>query len=133
MKPKIRVSAIIIDNKKILMLLGKGYPELWTPGGKIEVNERDEDCLRRELHEEIGVTLQAATFFKEYSTYSFYDPAVPLIERVYLAKVTGELKPAAEIESIYWYTKEDLKNSELPIITFTRETLLPELINEGIW
>jgi ADP-ribose pyrophosphatase YjhB (NUDIX family) len=57
METRIRIAGIIIQNGKLLMLLGKGYPELWTPGGKLEAHESNEECLARELKEEIGVNL----------------------------------------------------------------------------
>lgn len=53
METRTRIAAIIIKDKKLLLLKGKGYKELWTPGGKIELGESDEECLKRELKEEI--------------------------------------------------------------------------------
>ena len=48
-KPKTRIAGIIIKDGKLLLVKGKGYEELWTPGGKIDENETDEECLKREL------------------------------------------------------------------------------------
>ena len=47
-KEKVRILGIIIKDRKLLMLKGRGYKELWTPGGKMEVGETDEECLKRE-------------------------------------------------------------------------------------
>ncbi len=88
-KLKTRIAGIIIQDKKILMLKGKGYKELWTPGGKIEEGESDEDCLKRELKEEIGVDLIESKFFGEYKGMSFYNPEVIYNQRVYIATVGG--------------------------------------------
>ncbi|MFH1253064.1 MAG: NUDIX domain-containing protein [Candidatus Uhrbacteria bacterium] len=49
METKTRIVGIIIKSKKLLMLKGKGFEELWTPGGKIEGKETDQECLEREL------------------------------------------------------------------------------------
>ncbi len=56
-----------------------------------------------------------------------------MIERVYICKIEGELKPAMEIESVIWFTKEDFKNHTFPMITHTEKELIPDLIKEGIW
>lgn len=89
-----RIAGIIIKDGKMLMLLGRGHKELWTPGGKIEPGESDQECLKRELKEEIGVNLLSCKFFKEYSNKSFYHPERMTIDRVYIAEIEGEIKSA---------------------------------------
>jgi len=133
MEIRTRIAGIIIKDGKILMLLGKGYSELWTPGGKVDNNETDEECLRRELREEIGVNLIETKFFKEYSTYSFYHPERKMIEKVYVCKIEGAPKPDAEIQNIVWFTKNDFENKKYPMITHTEKDLIPDLIKIGIW
>lgn len=134
MPAKTRIAGIVIEDGKILMLVPAGnYKELWTPGGKIEEGESDLECLTREFQEELGVELAEAKFFKEYSCANFYNNTYDLIERVYVAKIKGELKPAMEIKGVVWFSKEDFENKKFPMITHTQEELIPDLIEARIW
>ena len=128
---KTRIAAIIIQNNKILLLKGRGYEELWTPGGKIEENETDEDCLRRELHEEINVKLKGFKFFKSYTAKSPYHDW-NTHQRAYIASIEGEIQPRAEIEDYVWYTKDDLINKKYPMIPIN-EVIINDLIEQGIF
>ena len=56
------VSAAVIKNGDKVLLCqrpkGKRHELLWEfPGGKIEPNETEEDCVIREIQEELDVTL----------------------------------------------------------------------------
>ena len=59
----IQVAAAIIHNEEGQLLIarrrqGKSQAGLWEfPGGKIEQDESIADCLQRELHEEMGITI----------------------------------------------------------------------------
>ena len=133
-KPKFRtrIAGIIIKDNKLLLLKGKGYEELWTPGGKIDKEETDEECLRRELKEEINVQITDIKFYKEYATFSFYDH-VSLKERVYLISIIGEIIPDAEIENFIWFSKDDFYSKKYPMIKHTEEELIPDLVKDHIW
>ena len=133
MKSRIRIAGIIIQNGNILMLKGKGYKELWTPGGKVEEGESDENCLRRELKEEIGVNLINSKFFREYPGKSFYNPEVVYDQKVYLATIEGNIEPDAEIENFVWFSKEDFETKKYSMITNIENKVIPDLIKEKIW
>lgn len=133
MKPRTRIAGIIIQDGKMLMLKGKGYKELWTPGGKIKERESDEECLRRELQEEIGVSLISLNFFGEYLGHSFYQPKIALTERVYLVTINGEIKPDAEIEDFIWLTKNDFATRQYLMIADDQGRVIPDLIKANVW
>ena len=65
------VSGVVIKNNKILLLkkFSKDYYEM--PGGKKGENESIEDCLVRELQEEIGITATSFIKFLEIERFNF--------------------------------------------------------------
>ena len=53
----VRATALILQNGKLLAIKDKG--KYYTIGGAIQVNERTEDAVVREVKEELGVRAQA--------------------------------------------------------------------------
>ena len=70
MRKIVHVAAAVITRPDGSVLLGQRapdtfYPGYWEfPGGKIEAGETVEQALRRELHEELGVTIGPAAVWK---------------------------------------------------------------------
>lgn len=126
-----RIAGIVIVDGKLLMLKGRGFSELWTPGGKIEEEESDEECLRREFLEELGVTLLDMKFFREYTSQSYYNPWITH-QKVYLASINGKITPQAEIESYLWFSREDFNEERYPMIPVNIE-LINDLIKEKLF
>lgn len=133
METRIRAGAIIIRDGKLLMVTGRARDELWTPGGKIESGESDEECLKRELKEEVGMELVEMKFFKEYFSEHFYEPGKISQQRIYIVSATGEPKLGAEIEKIIWLTREDFEKKKYPMITINEKEIIPDLIKQNIF
>ncbi|MDY2913077.1 MAG: NUDIX domain-containing protein, partial [Candidatus Enteromonas sp.] len=57
----VEVSAAIIHDGKEVFVTQRGYGEFkdgWEfPGGKIEVGESKEECIVREIREELGIQI----------------------------------------------------------------------------
>lgn len=63
MKPIMRVTCAAIKEEDRYLIVQRGedtsHALLWEfPGGKVEPNESDEDCMIRELEEELAVTVK---------------------------------------------------------------------------
>lgn len=109
-----KVALIYIKDGKVLVARSKGKDVWYLPGGKREGDEGDEECLTREIMEELDVTLLAEglTYYGVFSAQAHGKPKGVEVEmRCYTGEYEGELKPSAEIEEISWLdstVKEEL-------------------------
>jgi 8-oxo-dGTP diphosphatase len=92
----INVAAAIIENEQGQILIarrkkGKSQEGMWEfPGGKIEGNETVDECLRRELREEMNIEIEPYAYFGE-NDHRYGETHIRLI--AYLAKfASGEIK-----------------------------------------
>lgn len=112
MSMAIRVTAaIIIHDQKVLVARRKpggkmeGYWEF--PGGKIDPNETPEDCLRREIDEELGIRdlVIQRHFITTIHTYSFAE--IELI--VFLCSCRTLPHSSQAHDSLEWTTLDQLE------------------------
>ncbi len=68
------VYGFIYNNEKILTLTTKSTGKFWFPGGGINIGERLEDALKREIIEETGieVSIEKPVLVKE--NFFYYEP-----------------------------------------------------------
>ena len=104
-------AAIIRDNEKILICQrpkGKNCELLWEfPGGKIEPDETGEQCIIREIQEELGVTIHVTKKFTDV-IYEYPDRTVHLL--FYLAEIESGNLVCKEHNALAWISKEDIPN-----------------------
>lgn len=103
-------AAIIKDGDKILLCQrpkGKRHELLWEfPGGKIEPNETEEDCIIREIQEELDVTLGN---LKRLTTIQADDVSITYFEATI---ISGKLK-MIEHNNLKWVNKKEIINFNL--------------------
>ena len=111
-------ASIIIENEKGEILLGKRTDnKLWGySGGSLEIDEKVEDCARRELFEETGLTAEEMEFFMVNSGPEVHyvypnGDEVSNIEIVYLCRrYHGQLKPQEdEMSELRFFRPEEIR------------------------
>jgi len=118
-KPIIYVStcAIIDSNNKILITSRENrndFSNCWEfPGGKIEDNETPEECLIRELKEEINIDISnkciAPIGFSSHEYKNFHIVLMLYVTR----KWEGKLQ-ANEKNNFKWVSYNELKKHKMP-------------------
>ncbi len=126
-KPIFVTAAVIRNNGYILIAQRKNTsflePNKWEfPGGKIEKGERSEECLLREIKEELGVTITIERLCMVISHVYVKDRKnIPIVLIVYFASIQkGEVKPL-DCQDAKWVHCEQLKNydfveGDVPIV-----------------
>lgn len=105
----IEVSAAIIvkDNKIFVTQRGYGdYKDKWEfPGGKLEVNESKEDCIIREIKEELEADIEIIKFLK---TIEYDYPAFHIIMHCFICKLKNEHLKLLEHEAAKFIDIKDI-------------------------
>lgn len=75
-KFNLRVSAygIVIHKEKILLVNTRSSGKWFFPGGEVEIGEKIEAAISRELKEETGIEVEVEKFLTFKETYFYYDP-----------------------------------------------------------
>lgn len=111
-------ACILVDGSgRVLMAQrpeGKDLAGLWEfPGGKIEDGEKPEDALVRELHEELGIVIDASDL-RPLTFASHTYPRFHLLMPLFVChRWQGEVT-AVEHQSIAWVTAQDLHTLPMP-------------------
>ncbi len=97
------VGAVIRDpTGRLLTVRKRRTQRFMLPGGKREPGEDDLTALRRELAEEIGVTVVAATLLGRFEAPAANEPGATVKTSAYLVENTGENTAQDEIEELLW-------------------------------
>jgi len=124
--------ALIDADKRVLIAqrpAGKTLAGLWEfPGGKVELGERPETTLIRELHEELGITISepclAPLTFASHAYDSFH-----LLMPLYICRRWEGTVTAREGQKLAWVRANKLRDypmppADIPLIAHLQDLLL---------
>ncbi len=98
-------AAAIIEEGRLLIarrMDGEGTVGLWElPGGKVEPGETPEECLKRELLEELGIEAEIGGNLGESPIAT---ARTPMMLKAYLARIVSG-KPVAKVHSELRFVK----------------------------
>jgi 8-oxo-dGTP diphosphatase len=94
--------------------LGKSMAGLWEfPGGKVEPGERPEQCLIRELKEELGIIVREECLAPlTFASHSY--PDFHLLMPLYVCRRWEGIVTAQEQQGLKWVRPGELKNYPMP-------------------
>jgi 8-oxo-dGTP diphosphatase len=127
----ITIKGLIVHKNKILVVKDSVGRRLWgLPGGLLEYNETLEDCLKREIKEEVNLDINVLKIHNVSSVYRdkkflFKDGRqleTRVIEIYYLCeKLTDDIKFDWEVEDYKWVSNENYQ--ELTYYQTSEETI----------
>ena len=119
---------IIIDDKKRVLLIKRTYDQeesnLWSlPGGTKEDNETLEECLVREIEEELGSSIKKYDFFQ---SYTMKDNSKTVIASYYVGLINDSIKLNKQESSEYkWFSQKEIPSN----LTYNQNNVLSDFFN----
>lgn len=125
----IRIAAALIDDGEGRTLLVRKAGTKWfmQAGGKIEAGESPVDALCRELHEEIGFSVDRAMtrHLGCFTAPAANEPGRSVQAELFHVRIAHDPTPSLEIEEAVWTDRATAE--AMPLAPLTRDHVLPLL------
>lgn len=105
------------------------FPNCWDiPGGHIEPGETAEQCVIREMQEEIGHTIRQPTLFR---VYEFPDHR----DHIFWARADFDLSDVKlnEGQRLKWFSYDEIKATHETSVAFGFKSVIVDFLREAPW
>lgn len=127
--PILAVDGVILKGSRILLTKRNIYPfsDFWVlPGGHVEYGERVEDAIKREMKEELGVSVRIKKLLGVYSAPK-RDPRYHSVAVAYLLEIQrGKISLDWESKEYKYFPLNNLPRK----IGFDHREMINDLINK---
>ncbi len=124
-----RVTAVVVKERKLLLVKDGESEQFYTPGGKIEDGETHSEALAREMKEEVSAEVISHSPFCQYRLINSV-LNVEQDEHVYLVDIAGDVAMDNEITHLGWYSKEEMETMNL--CKDTRDEIVARLTEQNL-
>jgi 8-oxo-dGTP diphosphatase len=122
---------VVRDGRLLLCRKRKGTSLLIMPGGCFEPGETPEQCLRREICEELGpVSVDGLQLIGTYTDIAAGDATKRVVVELYRGELIGEPRASSEIAELHWFGPDGDESLLAPSI---RNHILPDLRRRGLF
>lgn len=122
----IRIAAAVIvdDEGRTLLVRKRGTLAFMQAGGKLDREEAPIETLRREIKEELGCGISGPIRTLGRFQAKAANEADTIVDaELFAIELSGDIRPAAEIEEAAWHDPDDLDTR--PLAPLTRNHVLP--------
>lgn len=128
---KLAVGVLSDDRGRMLVVRKRGTAVFMQPGGKIDAGERAPEALCRELHEELGLSVDVAELrpLGQARAIAANEPDTMVEAEIFRLRRAHwpDFAPGAEIEETCWATPDD----GLPLAPLTKDEIWPRLMAQA--
>jgi 8-oxo-dGTP pyrophosphatase MutT (NUDIX family) len=125
-----KISAILIKEKRLLVVRERGMRGFIAVGGKHDRGESHEENLKKEIREELQLNYRSSEFFGRFQDIA-YQYKVPVVMDTYLVDFWGEPYPDSEIKEYKWINK-NYKKENINMGSVLEKFVIPKLVVKGL-